>query len=219
MLLRFSITQNNKVRWLGWELYVGYLPHYGPRYYDVRFKGERIAYEISMQEAMACEEQHCGAVDGVVVLVCTLICCEPLKQSTMCCSYSSEPACKPAQVVFPHTHGSKYAESKCFLCVVLQHMAPLIFLRPTRCTLTVTGASVPQSGSWCRVLIVLSLQRTLMLLHSSRGLVSQTSTRMQSVSLSTTQVRGDGELLEESCGTRHMQASSAWIPAAHVYKL
>lgn len=41
--------------WLGWSLYVGYLPHYGPRYMDVRFKGERIAYEISMQEALACE--------------------------------------------------------------------------------------------------------------------------------------------------------------------
>eukprot|EP00878_Enallax_costatus_P007873 GHUV01008238.1.p1 GENE.GHUV01008238.1~~GHUV01008238.1.p1 ORF type:complete len:438 (+),score=96.12 GHUV01008238.1:182-1495(+) len=55
---RYSITQNNKISWLGWELYVGYLPHYGPRYYDVRFKGERIAYEISMQEAMACKGQQ-----------------------------------------------------------------------------------------------------------------------------------------------------------------
>jgi primary-amine oxidase len=52
---RFSIGQNNRVSWLGWQLYVGYLPHYGPRYMDVRFKGERIAYEISMQEALACE--------------------------------------------------------------------------------------------------------------------------------------------------------------------
>uniref|UniRef100_A0A383WJJ4 Amine oxidase n=1 Tax=Tetradesmus obliquus TaxID=3088 RepID=A0A383WJJ4_TETOB len=50
---RFSIAQGNRVKWLGWELYVGYLPHYGPRYMDVRFKGERIAYEISMQEALA----------------------------------------------------------------------------------------------------------------------------------------------------------------------
>lgn len=50
---RFDITQGNRVSWLGWSLYVGYLPHYGPRYMDVRFKGERIAYEISMQEALA----------------------------------------------------------------------------------------------------------------------------------------------------------------------
>lgn len=56
---RFSISEGNKVSWLGWSLYVGYLPHYGPRYMDVRFKGERIAYEISMQEALACE---CGGV-------------------------------------------------------------------------------------------------------------------------------------------------------------
>lgn len=41
--------------WLGWSLFIGYLPHYGPRYMDVSFKGERIAYEISMQEALACE--------------------------------------------------------------------------------------------------------------------------------------------------------------------
>jgi hypothetical protein len=40
------------VAWLGWLLYVGYLPHFGPRFWDLRFKGERIAYELSMQEAM-----------------------------------------------------------------------------------------------------------------------------------------------------------------------
>jgi Cu2+-containing amine oxidase len=58
---RFSIVQGNRVKWLGWELYVGYLPHYGPRYMDVRFKGERIAYEISMQEALACEHTAAAA--------------------------------------------------------------------------------------------------------------------------------------------------------------
>jgi hypothetical protein len=31
---------------------VGYLPHFGPRFWDLSFKGERIAYELSMQEAM-----------------------------------------------------------------------------------------------------------------------------------------------------------------------
>lgn len=62
-----------QVSWLGWSLYVGYLPHYGPRYMDVRFKGERIAYEISLQEALACEwtlldgggaQQQCGMTAG-----------------------------------------------------------------------------------------------------------------------------------------------------------
>jgi primary-amine oxidase len=56
---RFSIEVGNRVTWLGWSLYVGYLPHYGPRYMDVRFKGERIAYEISMQEALACKWGAC----------------------------------------------------------------------------------------------------------------------------------------------------------------
>lgn len=55
---RFTISQNNRVSWLGWQLYVGYLPHYGPRYMDVRFKGQRIAYEVAMQEALACKDHN-----------------------------------------------------------------------------------------------------------------------------------------------------------------
>lgn len=54
---RFTITGGNRIAWLGWSLYVGYLPHYGPRFWDLKFKGERIAYELSMQEAMTSE---CG---------------------------------------------------------------------------------------------------------------------------------------------------------------
>jgi len=52
---RFTITHGNKVDWLGFSLHVGYLPHYGARFWDVRFKGERLAYEISLQEALAGE--------------------------------------------------------------------------------------------------------------------------------------------------------------------
>lgn len=52
---RFTITHGNKVDWLGWSLYVGYLPHHGGRFWDIRFKGERIVYELSLQEAMAGE--------------------------------------------------------------------------------------------------------------------------------------------------------------------
>jgi hypothetical protein len=50
---RFTITHGNKVEWLGWSLYVGYVPSYGGRFWDIRFKGERMAYELSLQEAMA----------------------------------------------------------------------------------------------------------------------------------------------------------------------
>ena len=50
---RFTITHGNKVEWLGWSLYVGYVPSYGGRLWDIRFKGERMAYELSLQEAMA----------------------------------------------------------------------------------------------------------------------------------------------------------------------
>lgn len=50
---RFTISHGNKVSWLGWSLYVGYLPHYGGRFWDIQFKGERVAYELSLQEAMA----------------------------------------------------------------------------------------------------------------------------------------------------------------------
>jgi hypothetical protein len=50
---RFSITRGNKVDWLGWSLYTGAMPSSGPRLFDVRFKGQRIAYEVSMQEALA----------------------------------------------------------------------------------------------------------------------------------------------------------------------
>jgi hypothetical protein len=71
---RFSISENNRVSWLGWQLYVGYLPHYGPRYMDVRFRGERVAYEISMQEALAC-----GCACFVVACACA-----PLHTCTRC---------------------------------------------------------------------------------------------------------------------------------------
>ncbi|KIZ06096.1 hypothetical protein MNEG_1864 [Monoraphidium neglectum] len=49
---RFTIT-GNKVSWLGWEMNVGNKPTSGPRLWDIRFKGDRIVYELSMQEEMA----------------------------------------------------------------------------------------------------------------------------------------------------------------------
>lgn len=49
---RFSIS-GNKVSWLGWEFYVGNKPTSGGRLWDIRFKGERVVYELSLQEEMA----------------------------------------------------------------------------------------------------------------------------------------------------------------------
>lgn len=49
---RFSIV-GNKISWLGWDFYYGNKATSGPRLWDIRFKGERIIYELSMQEEMA----------------------------------------------------------------------------------------------------------------------------------------------------------------------
>jgi hypothetical protein len=65
---RFTISHGNRVSWLGWSLYVGYLPHYGGRFWDIRFKGERMAYELSLQEAMAGEGGGVGLGRGGGVL-------------------------------------------------------------------------------------------------------------------------------------------------------
>lgn len=49
---RFTLSAGTspRVRWLGWETTIGYKATSGPRFWDIRFKGERIAYELSMQE-------------------------------------------------------------------------------------------------------------------------------------------------------------------------
>jgi primary-amine oxidase len=49
---RFTI-QGNKVNWLGWSFLIGNKATSGPRLWDIRFKGDRIIYELSMQEEMA----------------------------------------------------------------------------------------------------------------------------------------------------------------------
>jgi diamine oxidase len=46
---RYNI-QGRKVIYMFWEFHVGMSPISGPRLFDIRFKGERIAYEISLQE-------------------------------------------------------------------------------------------------------------------------------------------------------------------------
>jgi len=71
---RFTITGGNRIAWLGWSLYVGYLPHYGPRFWDMRFKGERVVYELSMQEALTSECFGGGYSIGRVGVVCVCVC-------------------------------------------------------------------------------------------------------------------------------------------------
>ena len=53
-----SAATSPRVAWLGWEVTIGYKATSGPRFWDVRFKGERILYELSMQE-ISCGEL-CG---------------------------------------------------------------------------------------------------------------------------------------------------------------
>jgi hypothetical protein len=44
-----------QIEWLGWSMSAGIVSSTGLRLHDVRFKGERIAYEIALQEALAGE--------------------------------------------------------------------------------------------------------------------------------------------------------------------
>lgn len=51
---RYAIDMEEKyVEYMGWSFYMSYSRLYGPMFYDIKFKGERIIYELSMQEAMA----------------------------------------------------------------------------------------------------------------------------------------------------------------------
>ena len=53
---RYQIDRN-KVNWMGWELELAEGKR-GPKIYNIMFKGERIAYEISHQEAFAAYAGH-----------------------------------------------------------------------------------------------------------------------------------------------------------------
>ncbi|KAK0611635.1 primary-amine oxidase [Immersiella caudata] len=51
---RYKIdTQQNYVEYLGWSFYMSWTRQLGLMFFDVKFKGERIIYELSMQEATA----------------------------------------------------------------------------------------------------------------------------------------------------------------------
>uniref|UniRef100_A0A803T2U5 Amine oxidase n=1 Tax=Anolis carolinensis TaxID=28377 RepID=A0A803T2U5_ANOCA len=49
---RYSIT-NNQVNFMSWSFSFGTDVLYGPRVFDIRFQGERIVYELSLQDALA----------------------------------------------------------------------------------------------------------------------------------------------------------------------
>lgn len=64
---RFTLSSatSPRVEWLGWEVTVGYKATSGPRFWDVRFKGERIAYELALQEISCGETQRKRGEGGV----------------------------------------------------------------------------------------------------------------------------------------------------------
>ncbi|KAK5080925.1 hypothetical protein LTR05_008241 [Lithohypha guttulata] len=51
---RYAIDMKEKyVEYMGWSYYMSYTRLHGITFYDIKFKGERILYELSLQEAMA----------------------------------------------------------------------------------------------------------------------------------------------------------------------
>ena len=51
---RYKLDKDNQyVEYMGWSFYVSFSRTLGIMFYDIKFKGERILYELSMQEATA----------------------------------------------------------------------------------------------------------------------------------------------------------------------
>ena len=51
---RYELDADEKyVQYMGWSFYITYTRSLGPMFYDIRFNGERILYELSLQEAAA----------------------------------------------------------------------------------------------------------------------------------------------------------------------
>ncbi|XP_051496226.1 membrane primary amine oxidase-like isoform X2 [Apus apus] len=55
---RYSVRDNH-VTFQGWSITFGMSPNSGPRLFDIRFRGERIIYELSLQEALALYGSNC----------------------------------------------------------------------------------------------------------------------------------------------------------------
>ncbi|KAH7305808.1 copper amine oxidase [Stachybotrys elegans] len=51
---RYAVDQERKyVEWMGWSFYIGFTRDTGMALYDIRLKGQRILYELGLQEALA----------------------------------------------------------------------------------------------------------------------------------------------------------------------
>ncbi|XP_041282201.1 primary amine oxidase, lung isozyme-like [Onychostruthus taczanowskii] len=55
---RYSV-RNNHITFQGWSIAFGMNPNTGPRLFDIRYRGERIVYELSLQEALALYGSNC----------------------------------------------------------------------------------------------------------------------------------------------------------------
>ncbi|NXS61221.1 AOC3 oxidase, partial [Brachypteracias leptosomus] len=55
---RYSV-RNNRVTFQGWSFAFGMNPNSGPRLFDIRYRGKRIVYELSLQEALALYGSNC----------------------------------------------------------------------------------------------------------------------------------------------------------------
>lgn len=64
---RYSI-QGNKVSWMGWEFYISGSQLKGPSVFDVRFKGERIVYELAFNEISLVYGSDTSSLNNVVYL-------------------------------------------------------------------------------------------------------------------------------------------------------
>lgn len=59
---RFSVDKEEKyVEWMGFSFYIGFSRDVGMTLYDIKYKGERLLYELGLQEALA----HYAGVDPV----------------------------------------------------------------------------------------------------------------------------------------------------------
>jgi primary-amine oxidase len=49
---RYTVSDNNLVEWMDWSFFIAYSRDLGITLYDIKFKGERIIYELGLQEAV-----------------------------------------------------------------------------------------------------------------------------------------------------------------------
>ncbi|KAH6723513.1 copper amine oxidase [Leptodontidium sp. MPI-SDFR-AT-0119] len=51
---RYKVDEENRyVEYLGWSFYTGFTRDVGIQFFDIKFKGERVIYELSLQDAVA----------------------------------------------------------------------------------------------------------------------------------------------------------------------